>query len=559
MFDRILYWWKQIARTLLAGGLVVVLLLETTACSDSDQIEPTAKKQPTTTAAPRPQVVEVSPPETLQKLNSKLDIYRPQVTITTPTPDEVLEDTTVEVRLQVKDLPLYRDAELNLGPHLRVLLDDRPAISIYDTSQPIQFSELSPGSHTLQVLAAKPWEESFKNQDAYARTTFHVFTKTPQDIPNPDQPLLVYNTPQGSQGAEPILLDFYLDNAPLQLAAQEDANDEIEEWQIRITANGESFYFDRWQPVYLKGFSTGQNWIQVEYLNEQGEIVTNPIDNNTKLITYQPNAQDSLSQLIRGEIPLEDAYAIVDPDYTKPEETAEPEPEPEVEATPQPEETAEPEPEPKVEATPQPEETAEPEPEPEPEETFEPEEIPETEETFESEEIPETEDTFKPEEIPETEDTFESEEIPETEDTFESEEIPETEDTFEPEEIPETEDTFEPELEEDFEPELEETLEPEEIPETELEETPELETKSTEKGEETEPETEAESGLEASETKEDQKRDRSPEETSETKEANSSEQTEDSEKSQPSSVAESESETTNGQKQPETTNQDQSK
>jgi hypothetical protein len=530
VFDRTLYWWQQIARRWFAGGLVLVLLMATTACSQGAEPETNSRNGTSTSAVAKPQLVEVSPPETLQKLNSKLDVYRPQVTITAPSPDEVIEDTTVEVNLQVKDLPLYRDANFNLGPHLRVFLDNRAAVSVYDTSQPIQFSDLSPGSHTIQVLAAKPWEESFKNEGAYARTTFHVFTKTSQDIPDPEQPLLTYNTPQGTQGAEPILLDFYLDNAPLHLAAQQDPNDEIEDWQIRITANGETFYFDRWQPVYLKGFSAGQNWIQLEYINERGEIVANPIDNNTKQITYEPNAQDSLSQLIRGEIPLEEALAIVDPNYTKPSE-------PEVEETPQPEETAEPQPE--ETAEPQPEETAEPQPE----ETAEP----QTEETAE----PQTEETAEPQ----TEETAE----PQPEETAE----PQTEETAEPqpEEIPQPEETFEPELEENFEPELEEIPQPEEIPEPELEETPELETQVNQTKEATQPETDAESSVESSESEADKKRDRQQPESSESEsEADKSARAEeDSEAKNSRSVSESESEAAQSQKQPEQTSPNQSK
>jgi hypothetical protein len=554
VFDRTLYWWQQIARRWFAGGLVLVLLMATTACSQGAEPETNSRNGTSTSAVAKPQLVEVSPPETLQKLNSKLDVYRPQVTITAPSPDEVIEDTTVEVNLQVKDLPLYRDANFNLGPHLRVFLDNRAAVSVYDTSQPIQFSDLSPGSHTIQVLAAKPWEESFKNEGAYARTTFHVFTKTSQDIPDPEQPLLTYNTPQGTQGAEPILLDFYLDNAPLHLAAQQDPNDEIEDWQIRITANGETFYFDRWQPVYLKGFSAGQNWIQLEYINERGEIVANPIDNNTKQITYEPNAQDSLSQLIRGEIPLEEALAIVDPNYTKPSE-------PEVEETPQPEETAEPQPEetaepqPEETAEPQPEETAEPQPEetaePQPEETAEPqpEETaePQTEETAE----PQTEETAEPQ----TEETAE----PQPEETAE----PQTEETAEPqpEEIPQPEETFEPELEENFEPELEEIPQPEEIPEPELEETPELETQVNQTKEATQPETDAESSVESSESEADKKRDRQQPESSESEsEADKSARAEeDSEAKNSRSVSESESEAAQSQKQPEQTSPNQSK
>jgi hypothetical protein len=70
--------------------------------------------------------------------------------------------------------------------------------------------------------------------------------------------VLTYSRPTGSYGAEPIMLDFYLTNAPLHLVAQENPDDEIADWRIRVTVNGESFVLDRWQPVYLKGFKPGK-------------------------------------------------------------------------------------------------------------------------------------------------------------------------------------------------------------------------------------------------------------------------------------------------------------
>jgi len=60
------------------------------------------------------------------------------------------------------------------------------------------------------------------------------------------------------------MLDYYLTNAPLHFVAQEDEN--IADWRIRVTVNGNNFVLDRWQPIYLKGFKPGQNWVQIEYL-----------------------------------------------------------------------------------------------------------------------------------------------------------------------------------------------------------------------------------------------------------------------------------------------------
>ncbi len=286
---------------------------------------------------------EVAPPPVIQQLSQSLEAYQPQVTIISPKADEVLQDTKVSVQFQVQDLPIFKDLDLGLGPHLQVILDNQPYRAVYDINQPLVLEDLSPGTHTLRVFASRPWHESFKNEGAYAQTTFHLFTKTSDNNPDPTLPLLTYSRPTGSYGAEPIMLDFYLTNAPLHLVAQENPDDEIADWRIRVTVNGQSFVLDRWQSVYLKGFNRGKNWVQLEFLDEQGNPVKNVFNNTVRLIDYEPKGQDTLSKLVRGELSAETAGGIVDPNYkvnvtptSSPAETPAPSPSPAVTPTPTP-------------------------------------------------------------------------------------------------------------------------------------------------------------------------------------------------------------------------------
>ncbi|HEY9670942.1 MAG TPA: hypothetical protein V6D11_05835 [Waterburya sp.] len=304
------------------------------------------------------QLAEVAPPPVIRQLAQDLEAYQPQVAIVSPQADQVLQDTTVSVKFQVQDLPIFKDPDLGLGPHLHVILDNQPYQAVYDLDQPLVFEDLSPGTHTLRVFASRPWHESFKNEGAYAQTTFHIFTKTSDNNPDPTLPLLTYSRPTGTYGAEPIMLDFYLTNAPLHLVAQENPDDDIADWRIRVTANGESFVLDRWQPVYLKGFKRGKNWVQIEFLDEQGNPVKNVFNDTVRLINYEPKGKDTLSKLVRGDLSAQAARGIVNPGYKveptpipSPVETPEPTPS----ATPSPIFTPEPTPfvAPSVEATPE--------------------------------------------------------------------------------------------------------------------------------------------------------------------------------------------------------------
>ncbi len=333
-------WWATV-RVFFSFLMAAVLAWGLAGCGDRVKPSATLNTDGTTKTQIAGSLSEAAPPPVIQQLSQSLEAYQPQVAIISPNPDQVLQDTTVSVKVQVQDLPIFKDPDLGLGPHLHVVLDNQPYKAVYDLDQPLVFEDLPPGTHTLRVFASRPWHESFKNEGAYAQTTFHVFTKTTDNNPDPTQPVLTYSRPTGSYGAEPIMLDFYLTNAPLHLVAQENPDDEIADWRIRVTVNGESFVLDRWQPVYLKGFKPGKNWVQLEFLDEQGNPVKNVFNNTARLITYEPKGKDTLSKLVRGEISAEAARGIVDPNYkTKaiptpsPELTPSPSPSPEEIPTP---------------------------------------------------------------------------------------------------------------------------------------------------------------------------------------------------------------------------------
>ncbi|KPQ34407.1 MAG: hypothetical protein HLUCCA11_14995 [Phormidesmis priestleyi Ana] len=298
-------------------------------------------------------ISEVAPPAIFSDLDELTAGKQPQLEINYPKPNQVIGTTSFTTTIKLRDLSIYKDENLNLGPHLQVSLDDQPARSIYSLDEPIEFSDLSPGTHTLRAIAVKPWGESFKNEAAYAQTTFHILADTGANAPDPNQPQLAYIQPQGTYGAQPILLDFYLLNAPLHDLAQSDPT--LTDWKIRCQINGESFIFDQWQPIYLKGFKPGQNWVQITLIDEQGEPIKNAFNSTVRLINYDPEQRDTLAQLTRSELSIEAVGQIVDPSYEPPVEVPEVPEVPEVapEKTPEktPEEASEKTPEEVPEAT----------------------------------------------------------------------------------------------------------------------------------------------------------------------------------------------------------------
>lgn len=313
--------WRQFLRATIALGLAASLAIAASGCGSpkGDVMESAEVLQsPTQTTQPKSlsdQLTEVPPPASIQELKPFLALYQPQVSFLSPQDGETLTEQTVSVRLQVRDLPTFKDAALGLGPHLHVFLDDQPYQAVYNPDEPLVFDNLAPGTHTLRAFASRPWHESFKNEGAFDQVTFNVFASSAQNDPDRSAPQLTYSRPQGSYGAEPIMLDFYLNNAPLHQVAQQDAEDDVVDWRLRCTINGESFVFDQWQPIYLTGFKPGQNWVKLELIDDQGTPIDNAFNTAVRLIEYQPGGDDGLSQLVRGEIPMDQARRLIDPDY----------------------------------------------------------------------------------------------------------------------------------------------------------------------------------------------------------------------------------------------------
>jgi hypothetical protein len=336
---QVFYQISSLRFTIFKWLITLVLVFSLTSCTEkarSQEVPVSQINTPQKIAQISRQFSEVSPPQVIQELRPSLENYRPQVKILTPQPDEVIQDNTLTVSFQTQDIPIFKDSQLELGPHLHVIVDNQPYIPIYDPNQPLILADLSPGTHTLRVFASRPWHESFKNEGAYAQTTFHIFTKTDNNNPDPTLPVLTYSRPQGTYGAEPILLDFYLTNAPLHLVAEDKPNNTISDWRIRCTINNESFILDRWQPIYLKGFKPGKNWVKLEFLDNQGNPLKNAFNTTARLINYQPKGKDTLSRIVTGELSADEARSIVDPNYTAKTPVTEPIPTPPIDKRPSP-------------------------------------------------------------------------------------------------------------------------------------------------------------------------------------------------------------------------------
>lgn len=302
-----------------ALSLSLALLLLITGCSsppESAKSLSTVDEKSRVSKSARLPLQQVEPPALIQELTPWLTSYEPQVHIRQPQADQVFDDTTISIVLRVQDLPIYKDKTWEIGPHIELILDNQPYGPVYDLDQPVILKDLTPGTHTIRAFATRPWYESFKNEGAYDQVTFHIFAKTDENSPKANQPLLTYGAPVGTYGAEPILLDFYLNNAPLHQVAQD--NPAISDWRIRYTINGDDLTLKNWESIYIEGLKPGQNWVQLSLVDDAGKPMDGVFNNTVRLIEYDPDLDDTLAKIVRGDVTLETVGSIIDPTYEPP-------------------------------------------------------------------------------------------------------------------------------------------------------------------------------------------------------------------------------------------------
>ena len=271
-------------------------------------------------AANNSSLAETSAPKIIRKLSQNLQQDSPRIKIVAPEAGQTLEGTDVEIELAVEDFLVFKDDSLGLGNHINLIIDNELVQAIYNIEEPIIINNLAPGTHTIRVFAVRPWGESVKSKEAYAQTSFNVLTETQDNLPNPDYPLLTYNSPTGTYGAEPILLDFYLNDSNFRSGNSIN----LEQYSVKATVNGTSFLINDWQPYYLTGFEPGDNWIKLELIDRSGNTIENAFNNTVRVFEYDPQQEDALAKLVTERVSFNDAKLIVNPDsYIKPAQTPE--------------------------------------------------------------------------------------------------------------------------------------------------------------------------------------------------------------------------------------------
>jgi hypothetical protein len=247
------------------------------------------------------------------------DAAKPTLEIVEPKANSTVNASTVKVVLKISgDLKGYKpmmDPQTKMGNHIHVILDNQPYEAYYNIDGgAFELRNVADGEHTLRVFPSRPWHESYKTDGAFqivkftvknggADTTKPTTTNSGNTManansnantaPTPEgkdmqastggavdatKPLLTYSRPKGEYkgaDADAIMIDFWLANARLK--------DGGGDYRVRYSVDGgEAKYIDKWEPIWLAGWTAGKHKIKLELVDKDGKVVDNGGYNSTE-------------------------------------------------------------------------------------------------------------------------------------------------------------------------------------------------------------------------------------------------------------------------------------
>jgi hypothetical protein len=330
-------------RTLLSVAVLAVAALLFAACASEENANRNTTATTNVTppgATPSPAAQQsLSQVERPQKIKDQMaqrgeqDQASPALRFVEPRDGATIAGSTVNVKLALSgDLKGYKpgkDPATGLGNHIHIILDNQPYEAYYSLDQPFELRNVAEGKHTIRAFPSRPWHESFKNAGAFQMVTFTVkgggdaskptttgngqvmadnksnanagaansnanaaapregkdmAASTASDV-DAKKPLLTYSRPKGEYkgaDAEAIMIDFWLSNAKLQA----DGGEHRVSYSVD---GGEAKFLDKWEPIWLKGWSAGKHTVKLELVDKSGNVVANGDYNSTSRdITVAP-------------------------------------------------------------------------------------------------------------------------------------------------------------------------------------------------------------------------------------------------------------------------------
>ncbi|MDX5481471.1 MAG: hypothetical protein LPK07_07290 [Hymenobacteraceae bacterium] len=209
-----------------------------------------------------------------------------QLRLNVPPAGGVVEPGPVEFNYSLSNYQLTRMtphsnaehlANSQEGQHIHNIVDNEPYTAHYETSFT---KELSEGDHVILSFLSRSYHESLKHKGAYDLRMVTAGNPTERMEFDMNAPHMFYSRPKGEyvgQDTEQVMLDFYLVNTDLSATGN----------KVRATINGTEFMLDKWMPYIMEGLPMGENTIQLELVDNNGNLIPGPYNSVTRTFTLR--------------------------------------------------------------------------------------------------------------------------------------------------------------------------------------------------------------------------------------------------------------------------------
>ncbi|WP_299312088.1 hypothetical protein [uncultured Aquimarina sp.] len=183
-----------------------------------------------------------------------------------------------ELGAQTKGPNAQKLANSGKGQHIHFILNNQPYSAHYE---PNFKKEIPDGVHHLVAFLSRSFHESVKNKNSVVVRKL-VVGENPEDKLglNMEAPTLIYSRPKGEytgKGTEEILLDFFVLNTKLSNEGN----------KVRAKINNNEFMITEWAPHVIKGLPLGEVTIQLELVDEAGNLIPGTFNKVTRKITLK--------------------------------------------------------------------------------------------------------------------------------------------------------------------------------------------------------------------------------------------------------------------------------
>ncbi|AXT54530.1 hypothetical protein D1815_01750 [Aquimarina sp. AD1] len=183
-----------------------------------------------------------------------------------------------ELGAQTKGPNAQKLANSGKGQHIHFILNNQPYSAHYE---PNFKKEIPDGIHHLVAFLSRSFHESVKNENSVVVRKLVVGEKPEDKLNlNMEAPTLIYSRPKGEytgDGTKEVLLDFFVLNTKLSKEGN----------KVRAKINGTEFTITEWVPHVIKGLPMGEITIQLELVDEAGNVIPGPFNKVTRKITLK--------------------------------------------------------------------------------------------------------------------------------------------------------------------------------------------------------------------------------------------------------------------------------